>query len=106
MAHPGNVPDHALVRTSAYTCFKVEYFGRQAHAAAAPWEGVSIALLFAYLEFTNDSRSTRLMLLSWPITAFPSYDNKPCLVILSKATLQTVVLRQTLSMSTHLVYLS
>lgn len=40
IAHPGNVSDAALVRTAAYTRFKVEYFGKEAHAAAAPWEGV------------------------------------------------------------------
>jgi metal-dependent amidase/aminoacylase/carboxypeptidase family protein len=40
MGHPGNVKDAALVSTSAYTRFKAEYFGREAHAAAAPWEGV------------------------------------------------------------------
>lgn len=41
MAHPGNVGDAALVSTSAYTDFKVEYFGEAAHAAANPWQGVS-----------------------------------------------------------------
>jgi metal-dependent amidase/aminoacylase/carboxypeptidase family protein len=40
MAHPGNVKDAALVSTSAYIRFKAEYFGKEAHAAAAPWEGV------------------------------------------------------------------
>lgn len=39
--HPGIVRDSAIVRTAAYIRFKVEYFGREAHAAAAPWEGVS-----------------------------------------------------------------
>lgn len=43
MAHPGNVGNAALVSTSAYAGFKVEFFGREAHAAAAPWEGVSNA---------------------------------------------------------------
>lgn len=41
ISHPGISPDAALVRTAAYTAFKVEYFGREAHAAARPWEGVS-----------------------------------------------------------------
>lgn len=41
MAHPGIVHDAALVSTSAYSGFTVEYTGRQAHAAASPWEGVS-----------------------------------------------------------------
>lgn len=40
MAHPGIGPDAALVRTAAYAGMKVEYFGKEAHAAARPWEGV------------------------------------------------------------------
>jgi metal-dependent amidase/aminoacylase/carboxypeptidase family protein len=40
MAHPGVTSDAALVRTAAYTGMKVEYFGKEAHAAARPWEGV------------------------------------------------------------------
>lgn len=40
MAHPGVTPDAALVRTAAYSAMKVEYFGKEAHAAARPWEGV------------------------------------------------------------------
>ncbi|KAK4899716.1 hypothetical protein LTR27_002982 [Elasticomyces elasticus] len=35
ISHPGISPDAALVRTAAYTAFKVEYFGKEAHAAAA-----------------------------------------------------------------------
>ena len=42
MAHPGIGPDAALVRTAAYAGMKVEYFGKEAHAAARPWEGVRI----------------------------------------------------------------
>ena len=42
MAHPGVTPDAALVRTAAYAGMKVEYFGKEAHAAARPWEGVNI----------------------------------------------------------------
>ncbi|TVY45832.1 Peptidase M20 domain-containing protein [Lachnellula subtilissima] len=41
ISHPGNVPDSALVRTNAYESFTVEYFGKEAHAAASPWEGVN-----------------------------------------------------------------
>lgn len=41
MSHPGVTPDAALVRTAAYAGMKVEYFGKEAHAAARPWEGVS-----------------------------------------------------------------
>ena len=45
MAHPGVTPDAALVRTAAYAGMKVEYSGKEAHAAARPWEGVNIYLL-------------------------------------------------------------
>ncbi|RDW73498.1 peptidase m20 [Coleophoma cylindrospora] len=41
ISHPGTVDDSVLVRTTAYHNFKVEYFGKEAHAAAAPWEGVN-----------------------------------------------------------------
>lgn len=40
MSHPGNKSDNALVCTAAFQAFKVEYFGKAAHAAASPWEGV------------------------------------------------------------------
>jgi len=40
-SHPGPNRDSALVRTTAYLRFKVEYFGKEAHAAAAPWNGVN-----------------------------------------------------------------
>lgn len=40
ISHPGITPDSGVVRTAAFTSFKVEYFGKEAHAAAAPWEGV------------------------------------------------------------------
>lgn len=38
------------MRTSAFSAFKVEYFGKEAHAAAAPWEGINAldALITAY----------------------------------------------------------
>ncbi|KAK5726845.1 hypothetical protein LTR15_002735 [Elasticomyces elasticus] len=50
ISHPGISPDAALVRTAAYTAFKVEYFGRAAHAAARPWDGINAldALITAY----------------------------------------------------------
>lgn len=50
MAHPGITADAALVRTAAYTALRVEYFGREAHAAANPWLGINAldALLTAY----------------------------------------------------------
>ncbi|KAK1086890.1 hypothetical protein LTR48_003106 [Friedmanniomyces endolithicus] len=50
IAHPGISPDAALVRTAAYFAFKVEYFGKEAHAAARPWEGINAldALITAY----------------------------------------------------------
>lgn len=38
MGHPVNTPDAALVRTAAYSGMNVEYFGKEAHAAAAPCE--------------------------------------------------------------------
>lgn len=40
ITHPGIGPDAALVRTAAYSGFNVEYFGKEAHAAARPWDGV------------------------------------------------------------------
>ncbi|KAK6003377.1 hypothetical protein QM012_001222 [Aureobasidium pullulans] len=50
ISHPGITPDASLVRTSAFSAFKVEYFGKEAHAAAAPWEGINAldALITAY----------------------------------------------------------
>lgn len=50
ISHPGIVPDAALVRTNAYVSFKVEYFGKEAHAAASPWDGINAldALITAY----------------------------------------------------------
>lgn len=50
ISHPGTVPDAALMRTAAYTSFRVEYFGKEAHAAASPWEGINAldALITAY----------------------------------------------------------
>lgn len=50
MSHPGITADCALERTTAFTRFKVEYFGKEAHAAANPWLGVNAldALITAY----------------------------------------------------------
>ncbi|KUI69744.1 Peptidase M20 domain-containing protein 2 [Cytospora mali] len=50
ISHPGITYDCALMRTTAYTRFKVEYFGREAHAAASPWLGINAldALVTAY----------------------------------------------------------
>ncbi|OQN97520.1 hypothetical protein B0A48_16673 [Cryoendolithus antarcticus] len=50
MAHPGTSDDAALVRTAAYTSLKVEYHGKEAHAAARPWDGINAldALVTAY----------------------------------------------------------
>ncbi|KAF3061966.1 Peptidase M20 domain-containing protein 2 [Daldinia childiae] len=50
ISHPGITKDTALMRTSAYTAFKVEYFGREAHAAASPWLGINAldALITSY----------------------------------------------------------
>ncbi|KXT01538.1 hypothetical protein AC578_4549 [Pseudocercospora eumusae] len=50
ISHPGIDDDRALVRTAAYASFKVEYFGKEAHAAAMPWDGINAldALITAY----------------------------------------------------------
>lgn len=50
ITHPGNTQDSALVRSNAYQGFKVEYFGKEAHAAANPWNGINAldALITAY----------------------------------------------------------
>ncbi|KAI5194174.1 hypothetical protein E4T39_08757 [Aureobasidium subglaciale] len=50
ISHPGITPDASLVRTSAFQAFRVEYFGKEAHAAAAPWEGINAldAMMTAY----------------------------------------------------------
>lgn len=50
MAHPGIDPDAALVRTAAYAGLNIEYFGKEAHAAARPWDGINAldALITAY----------------------------------------------------------
>ena len=50
ITHPGIDPDAALVRTAAYQAFFVEYHGKEAHAAARPWDGINAldALITAY----------------------------------------------------------
>ncbi|KID86093.1 hypothetical protein MGU_06785 [Metarhizium guizhouense ARSEF 977] len=50
ISHPGIVPDAARMRTTAIEQFKVEYHGREAHAAANPWLGINAldALVSAY----------------------------------------------------------
>ncbi|KAI0485111.1 hypothetical protein GGR56DRAFT_59019 [Xylariaceae sp. FL0804] len=50
ISHPGIVKNSALMRTAAYAAFRVEYLGREAHAAASPWEGINAldALVVAY----------------------------------------------------------
>jgi metal-dependent amidase/aminoacylase/carboxypeptidase family protein len=50
ISHPGIVANCALMRTTAYKRFKVEYIGREAHAAATPWMGINAldALITAY----------------------------------------------------------
>ena len=52
IAHPGVTPDAALVRTAAYAGMKVEYFGKEAHAAARPWEGVKVLHSFRQTQLT------------------------------------------------------
>lgn len=50
ISHPGLGVNTALARTSAYNAFTVEYFGKEAHAAASPWLGINAldALITAY----------------------------------------------------------
>jgi amidohydrolase len=50
ISHPGITSDAALMRTASYLQFKVEYFGREAHAAANPWLGINAldALIAGY----------------------------------------------------------
>lgn len=50
ISHPGISHDGAMVHTAAYARFKVEYFGREAHAGNSPWLGINAldALVVAY----------------------------------------------------------
>ena len=61
IAHPGISPDSALVRTAAYSSFKVEYHGREAHAAARPWDGINAldALIVAYTSISALRQQTQ-----------------------------------------------
>lgn len=54
MAHPGITPNAAMMSTNAIASFKVEYFGRAAHAAANPWLGINAldALVQGYNNFS------------------------------------------------------
>jgi metal-dependent amidase/aminoacylase/carboxypeptidase family protein len=45
MAHPVDTRDAALCRSSAISIFKVEYFGKAAHAAMNPYQGVVLPLI-------------------------------------------------------------
>ena len=40
-SHPTGFADVAISRTAAFAQFHVEYFGKEAHAADRPWDGVS-----------------------------------------------------------------
>ena len=50
ISHPGILHNSALVRTTAFCRLEVEYFGKAAHGAASPWEGINAldALVNAY----------------------------------------------------------
>ncbi|KAF2715498.1 hypothetical protein K504DRAFT_457656 [Pleomassaria siparia CBS 279.74] len=50
ISHPGITHDGALTRTSAFSLFRAEYFGKAAHAANSPWLGINAldALVMAY----------------------------------------------------------
>ncbi|KAF6832204.1 peptidase M20 (amidohydrolase) [Colletotrichum plurivorum] len=50
ISHPGIVADTSLMRTSAFSAFRVEFFGVEAHAAANPWLGINAldALVTSY----------------------------------------------------------
>ncbi|KAM6534511.1 hypothetical protein FALCPG4_004145 [Fusarium falciforme] len=50
ISHPGNGGDTAWMTTIAITRFEIEYTGKEAHAAASPWEGINAqdAIVLAY----------------------------------------------------------
>ena len=50
ISHPGITHDGALTLTTAFNSFKVEYWGKAARAATAPWLGINAldALIVAY----------------------------------------------------------
>jgi hypothetical protein len=86
MAHPGVTSDAALVRTAAYAGMKVEYFGKEAHAAARPWEGVRYTdRLILPIGLTDLARSTPSTHSSQPTTQSPYCANKPSQATSSKA---------------------
>jgi metal-dependent amidase/aminoacylase/carboxypeptidase family protein len=86
MAHPGVTPDAALVRTAAYAGMKVEYFGKEAHAAARPWEGVRYSdCLIKPMGLTDSARSTPSTHSSRLTTQSRYYANKPSQATSSKA---------------------
>ncbi|KAF2207454.1 hypothetical protein CERZMDRAFT_62755 [Cercospora zeae-maydis SCOH1-5] len=61
ISHPGISQNNALMRTSAYTSFKVEFFGKEAHAAARPWDGINAldALVTAYTSISALRQQTQ-----------------------------------------------
>lgn len=61
ISHPEVRPDAALMRTTASLHLKVEYFGREAHAAANPWLGINAldALVAAYTNISMLRQQTR-----------------------------------------------
>ncbi|KAM0426416.1 hypothetical protein ACHAPT_008463 [Fusarium lateritium] len=50
ISHPGNGGNTAWSATTANSRFEIEYYGKEAHAAAAPWEGINAqdAIVIAY----------------------------------------------------------
>ncbi|GME83509.1 unnamed protein product [Ambrosiozyma monospora] len=50
MVHPMNRKSYAYCTSNAHSINKVEFFGKTAHAAAAPWEGINAldALVITY----------------------------------------------------------
>ncbi|KAF1916697.1 hypothetical protein BDU57DRAFT_516940 [Ampelomyces quisqualis] len=50
ISHPSIINNSPRVRTTAFTRLDVEYFGKAAHAANAPWKGINAldALIIAY----------------------------------------------------------
>ncbi|CAK1355300.1 unnamed protein product [Cercospora beticola] len=61
ISHPGISRNNALMRTSAYSSLKVEYFGKEAHAAARPWDGINAldALVIAYTSISALRQQTQ-----------------------------------------------
>lgn len=61
ISHPGVGEDTAYMATTSTDRFEVEYYGREAHAAAAPWEGINAqdALMLAYSAMSMLRQQTR-----------------------------------------------